>query len=169
MFCEIRSYNRMCLIFAATCEPQKESLMFGCGGSLPSRDAAAARTPPLFGGKSGRTAGQASSWCAGRAACERRGSSHGQSSARVASPEATCLGGRGQRGTAPSLAPPAAPGRPIGSSARCSRGAIGEAGLHMQMTWKLRKHVDTRIGFISAAGRKVKPGLAFQSTGMSSS
>lgn len=49
----------------------------------------------------------------------------------------------------------------IGVFARSSRGAIGEVGLHMQITWKWHKHVDTRIGFISAAGRKSQSRASF--------
>lgn len=55
---------------------------------------------------------------------------------RVASPEATCLRGRDRRAAALPFA--AAPGscRRIASSIRCSRGAIGEASLNMQIAWK---------------------------------
>jgi len=70
-------------------------------------------------------------------------------SARVASPKATCLGGRDQRGAALPLAPQMPPDRQIAFVSRRSRVAIGGPGLHMQTTWKWHKHVDTRIGFTS--------------------
>lgn len=109
---------------------------------------------------------EGSSWCERRV---RRVSGEAAATAsdqpRVTSPDATCLRRRDER--APTLPFAAPPGRcrRIVSSSCCNRGAIGEASLHMQMTWKWHKHVDTRIGFRFSSWakkkkkKKVKPRL----------
>lgn len=134
---------------------------FGWGvggwGYVPSQHGADGPYLPLFSSKSSRTVGQrAADVLDVRSVSAERGQP-------VIGP--CCF----SQGNVSGGAGPEAAGSPICSSnaadrqIRClpprSRGAIGEASLHMQMRWKWHKHVDTRIGFISAAGRKVTPGL----------
>lgn len=99
-----------------------------------------------------------SSWYAGRAACEW-GSRYSQRSAPCCFSQGNVSGREGSTWTCSPICSSNGPDWQIGFFSACSCGAIGETGLHMQMTWKWHKHVDTRIGFISAAGPKVNPGL----------
>lgn len=112
---------------------------------------------PLFCGKSSRTVGREQLMCW---TCGVREEAEHPVIGPCCFSQGNVSGRAGLAGACAPICSSSGSDCPIGSSVQCSRGAIGEAGLHMQMTWKWHKHVDTRIGFISAAGWKVKPGLA---------
>lgn len=139
-------------------------------GYVPSQDGAAGPTLPLFSGKIQRDCRCESSWCAGRAACEWGGSSFSQRSSPCCFSRGNVSGKAGSEGSPSPICSSSAPDWQIGCVAPRSGGAIGASGLHMQMTWKWHKHVDTRIGFISAAGwRSQLRASSGHSAGISSS